>query len=473
VQSNPMPPLVGLTLCALLATLPASVHARTTPEEYEGRYQDRPDSTLVIAMRPRDHALFAVINDARYPLRAVRPDVYLDPTGSEVRFVRDDDGRVIGYRVGSAAAVTQSPLHRLLDASVRLPKNAWQARPLDAPADYVYAPPPDENDGLVVASLPSGSQLRDKLTALTNAIYHDQFPNLHSVLLYLHGALVFEHYFSEYDRGTRHQLRSATKTLMALLAGAAVDRGLIPSLDAPVLPYFSEYRNLQNVDDNKRAISIRDLLAMQSGLACDDHDDASPGNETRMYKSDDWARFVLNLPMAAAPGAHASYCSGNVILVGRIIEKVSHQSIRNFTQSVLFAPLGIDDFAWDFRPDHSHADNFAQAWLRPRDMVKIGVLILNHGVWRGHQVISKAWIDQMTRKQSEIGETPYGFFWWKRYINLPTGRLETPQASGNGGQKIVILRDQDAVLVLTGGNYNNESATNDIIARYIAPALVQ
>ena len=104
---------------------------------------------------------------------------------------------------------------------------------------------------------------------------------MHSVLLYLHGALVFEHYFYEYDRSTRHQLRSATKTLMALLAGAAVDRGLIPSLDAPVLPYFSEYRDLRNVDDKKRAISIRDLLAMQSGFACNDDDDASPGNENQ------------------------------------------------------------------------------------------------------------------------------------------------------------------------------------------------
>ena len=192
-----------------------------------------------------------------------------------------------------------------------------------------------------------------------------------------------------------------------------------------------------------------------------------------MYKSDDWARFILDLPMASAPGAHASYCSGNVILVGRIIEKASHKSVHDFARDALFAPLGIGDFAWDFRPDRSHAENFAQAWLRPRDMMKIGVLILHHGVWRDRQVISKAWIDQMTRKQSEIGGTPYGYFWWKRYINLPTGRLETPQASGNGGQKIIVLRDQDAVLVLTGGNYNNESATNDIIARYIAPALGQ
>ena len=465
--------LVALALCALLATQPASVHAKTTPDEYQGRYQDRPDSTLIIAMRPRDQALFAVINGARYPLRALRRDVYLDPTGNEVHFVRDEGGRVIGYRVGAAAKVAQAPLHRLLDASVHLPKNAWQARPLDAPAKYVYEAPQDENDGLVVASLPSDSRLRDNLTALTNAIYRDQFPNLHSVLLCRHGALVFEHYFYEYDRSTRHQLRSATKTLMALLAGAAVDRGLIPSLDTPVLPYFSEYRNLQNVDDKKRAISIRHLLAMQSGLACNDDDGASPGNETHMYESDDWARFLLDLPMASAPGAHGSYCSGNVVLVGRIIEKASHQSIRDFAQEVLFAPLGIDDFGWDFRPDHSHAANFAQAWLRPRDMMKVGILILHHGVWRGHQVISRAWVDQMTRRESEIKGTPYGYFWWERYINLPTGRLETPQASGNGGQKIILLPDQDAVLVLTGGNYNEQSATNDIIARYIAPALVQ
>lgn len=439
--------------------------------DIEGRYEYEPGVSLIIAERPPDGALFAVINGARYPLRADRPDVFLNSSGAEVHFVRDQSGRVVGYRVRNNPELGSNPLLRLLDADARVPAASWRARPPGAPERYAYRAPRSANDGLSVRALAPETTQQGGLTALTQAIYDEELANLDSFLLYRDGALVFEEYFHEYDASTPHQLRSATKTLMALLVGAALERGAIASLDAPVLPYFADYADLANVDDRKRSITIRHLLTMQSGFACNDWDQESPGNEGAMVRTDDWARFILDLPMEHEPGAHGSYCSGNVILAGRIVEQATGRPLRAFADEVLFGPLGIERYEWGFRPDQSNAENFVQAWMRPRDMLKVGVMILDGGAWRGRQIIAPDYIGELTRAHSVIDDAPYGYFYWRRYINLPSGRFETPQASGNGGQKIIVLDEYDAVIVMTGGAYNQDSRSNEILARYVIPGL--
>lgn len=437
----------------------------------EGRYEYEPGVSLVIARSPEDGEVFAVIDGARYPLREARPDVFLNSSGTEVHFVRDGSGDVIGYRVRENPELEANPLRQVLDGDARIPAANWRARPQGAPERYVYRAPSAADDGLAVRALAPEETLRTGLTALTQAIYDEELPNLDSFLVYRAGALVLEQYFHQYDADTAHQMRSATKTLMAPLVGAALERGAIPSLDAPVLPYFSDYSDLANVDERKRAIRIRDLLTMQSGFACNDWNQSSPGNESIMVQTDDWARFILDLPMEHQPGTHGSYCSGNVILAGRIVEQATGRPLREFADEVLFGPLGIEEYEWDFRPDRSNSATFTQAWLTPRDMLKIGIVILNSGEWRGRRIISQGYVDALTSAQSEIDDTPYGYFYWRRYINLPLGRFETPQATGNGGQKIIVLDEYDTVIVMTGGAYNQDSNSNEILARYVIPGL--
>lgn len=463
-----------MRIIASVFTLLALAACATSPEResIEGRYEYEPGVPLILALRPADGELFAVINGARYPLRRAGTDVFLNSSGTEVHIVRDEDARVLGYRIRENPTLGANPLRHLLDASVRVPAASWRARPPGAPERYAYRAPRQANDGLPVRALEAEATLRVGLTALAQAAYDEELANLDSVLIYRDGALLFEEYFHEYDADARHQLRSATKTLVALLVGAALERGAIASLDAPVLPYFEDQAPIANVDERKRAITVRDLLTMQSGFACNDWDPGSPGNETRMWQTDNWARFILDLPMEHAPGTHGSYCSGNVILAGRIVERATGRPLSDFADEVLFAPLGIEDYAWDFRQSPSNGENFAQAWLRPRDMVKIGIMLLDGGVWHGRQIISRAYIEDMTRAHSEIDGTPYGYFFWRRYINLPSGRFETPQATGNGGQKIIVLSEHDAVIVLTGAAYNQDSDSNELLARYIIPGLL-
>jgi CubicO group peptidase (beta-lactamase class C family) len=462
-------PVIFVALCASLLAACASAQ---TQSGIEGRYEYEGGATLLIAEHPDDGGVFAVINNARYRLVPDGPDVFRNSSDVEVHFVRAANGEVIGYRVREDPILDRNPLRRMLDSNARVPVASWRARPPAADVDYSYRPPEDLRDGIAVGAV-QGEILIDGLTALTQALYDEELENIDSVLVYRDGALLFEEYFYEYDAATLHQQRSATKTLVALLVGVALERGFIPSLDTPILPYFAHYADLANIEDRKRAITIRHLLTMQSGFDCDDWNSDSPGNESVMAQTDDWARFILDLTMAHAPGERGSYCSGNVILAGRIVEQATGRPLRDFADEVLFAPLGITHYEWDFRPGRSNTENFVQAWLRPRDMLKIGIMMLDGGQWRGRQIISPAYIEDMTRAHSEIDGTPYGYFYWRRYINLPSGRFETPQATGNGGQKIIVLENESAVIVMTGGAYNQDSNSNETLARYVIPGLVE
>ncbi|MEM9374103.1 MAG: serine hydrolase, partial [Planctomycetota bacterium] len=388
----------------------------------------------------------------------------------QVLFVRDPEGRVIGYRELANEHDDSPRVFAMLDREQRLPRSFWHAAPEGAPL-YTYRSPPALGDGIPVGVLGADDPLRERLVAMTRGIRDNDYPWTQSVLVSRDGRLMYEEYFYEYDRDTRHQLRSATKSLVALLAGIAIDRGLFESVDEPVLPHFDHYDDLLHEDDAKRSITLRHLLSMRSGLACDDWDADSPGNENRMGESDDWVRFTLDLPMLSAPGTAGSYCSGNVAVVGRMIELASGMGLKEFADTFLFGPMGITDYEWDFRPDRSNIDNFAQAWMRPRDMLKVGMLIDQRGEWGGRQLISAAWIDELASAQGAIQGTPYGYYFWLRHIFDGQRRYEIPQVSGNGGQKIILLPDQQAIVVMTGGNYNQASNTNRILVEHLLDGL--
>ena len=437
---------------------------------YEGQYEYSNGSTLIMVRGPNNKLLYASINGARYPLKPAGKDTFLNAAGVEVVFVRGDKDEIAAYREMQSEVPEENPLYRMLDRNMRLSRAIWYPRPKGAPEQYTYRAPKEINDGLPVGSPSSDDPLLERLESMTSDIYANAFPGVESVLLFKQGVLVFEEYFYAFERDTQHQQRSATKSLVALLLGAALDAGKISSLDAEVLPFFEEYMDLEHVDDNKLALTLRDLLSMQSGFDCDDWDQASPGNESKMVQTNDWARFMLNLPVSDPPGSRGSYCSGNVILIGKIIEKAVGMPLKQFADEALFGPLGIHDYQWDFRPDLSNTNNFVQAWLRPRDMLKIGILLADEGKWNGQQILSANWIEQLTSKQSEIGGTPYGYFFWRRYLVHEGQRVEIHQMSGNGGQKVILL-DEHTILVLTGGNYNQQSHTSELLLNYILPGL--
>lgn len=127
-------------------------------------------------------------------------------------------------------------------------------------------------------------------------------------------------------------------------------------------------------------------------------------------------------------------------------------------------------------PDRSQRNAFAQIYLRPRDMLKLGLLIQQHGAWQGRPIVSESWMNAVVAKHSHVDDSEYGLGIWHRWYNVATGhdmrRVDTLMLSGNGGQKVYIVPSVDLIVVFTGGAFNMESPVNSIMASVLLPALV-
>jgi CubicO group peptidase (beta-lactamase class C family) len=462
--------LISLAIGSL-ARAQSSAGVRPELAAFEGEFAYHGGSHILLVAR--DSMLFAVLDDARYPLRFLGDDRFLNAGGDTIPF-RRAGGEVSGFvERGTFFARLSARVDPVVVTAVRA-----RPRPLGAdgrPAPYIYRKPPELGDGLRTGDV-AGTRLDSAIGRVVAGVVDGRYPDVHSLLVWRRGRLVAEEYFYEYDRDVPHQMRSATKSVVSTLVGIAIDRGLIASDTARVTPLLP-YDAFANPDPRKAQLTIRDLLTMRSGLACDDWNGDSPGNESKMYQSADWPKFVLDLPMIADPGTKGSYCSGNVAVAGRIVERAAKLPLRSFAQANLFAPLGIRDVRWNYALTSSNAATFAQVYLRPRDMLKLGLLFHQHGTWAGRQVISRAWVERATTKWSRVGDQDYGYFWWHQWIDAttPSGtkRVEMVLASGNGGQKIYLIPSLDAVVVMTGGSYNTNSPPTAIMRTELLPAMLR
>jgi CubicO group peptidase (beta-lactamase class C family) len=251
-------------------------------------------------------------------------------------------------------------------------------------------------------------------------------------------------------------------------------------VDEPVLarlPY-GPVAAYGNPDPRKARVTLGDLLTMRPGLACDDHDDRSPGRETVLYESPDWVKATLDLPAVADPGVEAHYCSGAVAVAGRVVERAVRAPLPAFADTALFRPLGIAPGTWRWNYALTSANReFAQLHLRPRDMLKLGLLYAGRGRWRGRQVLPAPWVAASLAPQTQLENTGYGYYWWRPWLRVTTPAGETRvtfnAAQGNGGQKIYLVPQYDLVAVFTGGAYNVEgSPPNRIMAGVVLPRLV-
>jgi CubicO group peptidase (beta-lactamase class C family) len=346
----------------------------------------------------------------------------------------------------------------------------WYAR-IDAPKNfkYIYKQPTNDHDGLLTGSIENTGLNKALLSEMVEKIVDGTYPNVHSVLIIKDGKLVFEEYFYEHNKNKLHELRSATKSFISALAGKAIEKGYIKNKDEKVLSYFPEY-TFKNMTEAKRQITVEHLMTNQSGLDCDVYNSKAAGDENTMAYKADWIQYSLDLPMNDKPGGMGQYCSSNPIILGRIIEKTTKMPLPAFASQTIFKDLGINNFEWNFKPDSSSAETFCQINLRSRDFAKFGLLYQNDGFWNGKQVIEKAFVQQSLAKHSVVAGLDYGYLWWTRSLDANGVKYYGKLAQGNGGQKLYIFKELGLVTVITAGQYNMQSSSNELNARYILPA---
>jgi len=340
-------------------------------------------------------------------------------------------------------------------------------------------------DGWQRGSLEDAKLAPARFQALEAAVQSGELKKIQSVLVVRDGKLVYERYFNGADAGTLMDVRSASKTVTSILVGIAIDRGMLPGVEAKILPFFPEKRPLANPDPRKEQITVEDFLTMSSLLECDDWNDQSRGNEEKMYIIEDWVKFTLDLPIkgfapwATRPkdspyGRSFSYCTAGVFVLGQVVAKAAKVPVDRFAAETLFGPLGIRGATWPYSP-LDLAQTGGGLRLASADYAKLGQLFLDGGSWAGKRVVSEAWVRESVKPHVRIdADTEYGYLWWLRSFG-PKEKPHTAWAmQGNGGNKIVVLPALRMVVVVTSNNYNTRGMheqTDRIVNDFVLGAL--
>jgi CubicO group peptidase (beta-lactamase class C family) len=355
----------------------------------------------------------------------------------------------------------------LLSLSAVSPASAdWQSV---APADAGFAP--------------------DLAQRLDRAVQEGRLPNLHAVVAARGGRLVLERYYDGQDERwgeplgtvkfgpeTRHDVRSVSKSVVGLLYGIALADGKVPALDQPLVDHFP-YPDLA-ADPARRRMTVAHALSMTLGTEWDESlPYTDPRNsEIAMEMAPDRYRFVLERPLVLEPGRRWVYNGGTTALLARLIAEGTGSQLHDYAREKLFAPLGITDTEWvpGMNGEPAAASGLR---MRPRDLARIGQLVLDGGRAEERQVVPAEWLDaSFTPRVPSESELAYGYQWWLWPREpRPDGR-RWMAAFGNGGQRLTIMPHLDLVLVVTAGNYNQPDAWKlpaTITAEILIPALTK
>ena len=331
----------------------------------------------------------------------------------------------------------------------------------------------------------------NRIELLIDDINNGVYQEVHSIVIIKDDRLVFEEYFAGHDfryngnnfhgnyinfnRDTRHNTHSATKSITSALAGIAIERGEIGSVDDKIFSYFPDYDSLR--DSQKDKITVEHLLTMSSGFEWNEWDvsiSQSDHDIVRFNQSPDPVHYILSKPVVTEPGTQYYYNGGTVDLLGQLVRNASGLNVKNFSRNYLFSPLGITNYNWQTLYPSGITCCHGDIYITPRDMAKFGYLYLNRGMWNGTRVISEEWVDISV--QNHIippvnWADGYGYLWWIKTFSSNLRVYNTYNAEGWGGQQIVIIPSENMVVVFTGANYVSNPPCDEIMKTFILRAL--
>lgn len=253
----------------------------------------------------------------------------------------------------------------------------------------------------------------------------------------------------------------------------ALAEGKVPPLDASLLDQFPEYQDLA-ADPMRRRMTVAHALSMMLGTEWDETQlYYDPRNsEHAMELAEDRYRFVLDRPMVAEPGTKRVYNGGATALLGRLIAKGTGHSLPDYAQEKLLGPLGITEFEWVQGRDGEYIAASGLR-LRPRDLAKIGQLVLDSGRWHNRPLVPADWLEQSFRTRAKVDDfVDYGYHWWLG--PQPADGRRWVAGFGNGGQRLAVFPRLELVVVVMAGNYNRPEAWKlpvAIITEAVIPAL--
>ncbi|MBT8272679.1 MAG: beta-lactamase family protein [Bacteroidia bacterium] len=300
-------------------------------------------------------------------------------------------------------------------------------------------------------------------------------PRMESLLVVRNGKLVLEEYFDGAQVNDLQDVRSVTKSVVSILTGIAIEKGLISSIDDPIGPYLAN--TTHDLTAEQQAIAIRDLLTMSSGF---EWDEWTSDSYSQWIQSGMPVAYLLDLPFTSTPGSSFTYNSASTHLLGVVVSEAVGTGLDEFANTYLFNDLGITSYAWEFFNDGS-INGGAGIDLRPRDLAKLGQLFLQNGLSGSEQLVPSSWVTSTTHPSyswrfdyGALTQYTYGQLWWVRDAN--SNQDEAYLAWGHGGQYIFVVPAKDLIVVTTtnwvnsaaaGGAQALEQAALDVIINHV------
>ena len=363
---------------------------------------------------------------------------------------------------------------------------------------YTYAPPLARDDGWSVGRAADAGFAEEKLQQMVRMYINASTDSTnafrpHGILIARNGRIVLEEYFFGEHANKPHDTRSASKSVVTVVLGAAMQAGMKIGPQTPV--YSTMGVASASTDARKRAMTLYHLLTMSSGLDCNDNApdyEKYPGSEDVLTNQDtnpDWLQMVLDLKTLRDPGAEAIYCSINPFLAGEVMAKATGRSFPDLAWELVSAPLQLDRHFLLITPvGHSYMGGSAHYLLR--DFAKFAQLYANGGTWNGRRILSEAWVKESVEPRYRIGRTfrqgpngptetttnNYGYLWWTTEFEHQGRVVTAHHASGNGGQYSMFIPALDLVIATYAGNYADPGGfytLREMVPKYILPALVK
>ncbi len=350
------------------------------------------------------------------------------------------------------------------------------------PGRYTYRPPLLLDDGWPVGTLDAVEIDRATIETFVQGILDATMdspdaPQVHGLLIARRGKLVLEEYFHGHGRDTLHTTRSASKTVSALVVGAAMQAGVPLTLSSPVYQVMNGGAFPAGLEPQKRAMTLEHLLTMSAGYFCDDTNENAPGNEETMWEQrtePDFYRFTMNVPLATPPGENAVYCSAMPNLALGMAGRAARENPMSLFDRLIGAPMKIRRYEWGL----DHAGNpygGGSMSITLRDFIKLGQLMLDRGTWEGRRIVSEEFAARASSPLYNLRNIHYGYQWWGEEYPYKNRTVYAFSARGAGGQTVTVVPDLDLVVATFAGNFASRkamfAASTDPIPRILLPAV--
>jgi CubicO group peptidase (beta-lactamase class C family) len=384
-----------------------------------------------------------------------------------------------------ALVARRAELARLVRTALLPALDSFVPGPPDPPRSVLATAPPDPSYWPTRAwhtAAPASKGMDGKrLDAMLAEIRAARLP-IDSVTIIRHGHIVLDAAFGPFASGRLgepfasgrlHELQSATKSVTSMVLGTVLSERAAAgvSVTTPLLRLAAAVHYAPKLADaRKRAMTLEDLLTMQSGLAWREsgyaYEPGSGNDVMAMSATRDWAGYVIDRPMAAQPGTTFNYNTGASHLVSAVVTVLTRRPAAAIARNHLFAPLGIRGESWLSDPDGVSVGGFG-VLLEPRDLAKLAFLYLHHGRWDGRQIVPAAWVEQSTADHVADPAHEYGYLWW---LDRADGYA---YMAGLYGQLAAVVPAKDLVVVVTAhlpADVDASTVTRWLLERYVLPA---